>query len=174
MGDAYAIASLVVSRSGAGTTNELAATGRPAVLVPLVPTGRDEQRRIARLFAAAGAAIVIDNDALSGRRLAAETRQLLADPDRLAAMATAAAPLRPATRPARRRTWCCARPAAGLGETVEVIARRSSARAPVAIGPLGVADDRDAPLPDPSKESTLSAGSFRGDAASQSGQRRVR
>lgn len=95
MGDAYAIASLVVSRSGAGTTNELAATGRPALLVPLVPTGFDEQRRIAGAFATAGAAVVIDNDAVSGTRLAAETRQLLADADRLAAMETAAASLAP-------------------------------------------------------------------------------
>ncbi len=95
MGDAYAIASLVVSRSGAGTTNELAATRRPALLVPLVPTGGDEQRRIARSFAAAGAAVVIENDALCATRLVAETRQLLAGPDRLAAMGTAAASLAP-------------------------------------------------------------------------------
>ncbi|MCP9490468.1 MAG: UDP-N-acetylglucosamine--N-acetylmuramyl-(pentapeptide) pyrophosphoryl-undecaprenol N-acetylglucosamine transferase [Solirubrobacteraceae bacterium MAG38_C4-C5] len=95
MGDAYAIASLVVSRSGAGTTNELAATGRPALLVPLVPTGGDEQCRIARSFAAAGAALVVQDDAFSGTRLVAETRQLLAAPDRLAAMGTAAASLAP-------------------------------------------------------------------------------
>lgn len=96
MGDAYAIASLVVSRSGAGTTNELAATARPALLVPLVPTGGDEQRRIAHTLQAAGAARIIDNDAFTGTRLVAETRQLLAAPDELAAMATAAASLAPA------------------------------------------------------------------------------
>jgi len=62
MGDAYAISSLVVCRSGAGTTNELAATGRPAILVPLVPTGGDEQRPIAHQFAQAGAAIVVPNE----------------------------------------------------------------------------------------------------------------
>ncbi len=95
MGDAYALASLVVSRSGAGTTNELAATGRPALLVPLVPTGGDEQRRIAHAFAAAGGAVSVDNDAFSGTRLAAETRHLLAAPDRLAAMGIAAASLAP-------------------------------------------------------------------------------
>ena len=95
MGDAYAIASLVVSRSGAGTTNELAATGRPALLVPLVPTAGDEQRRNARTFASAGAAVVIDNEDFNGPRLASETRQLLAAPDRLAAMETAAASLAP-------------------------------------------------------------------------------
>ena len=95
MGDAYAVASLVVSRSGAGTTNELAATGRPALLLPLVPTGGDEQRRIARSFAAAGAALVVEDDAFSGSRLAAEIRHLLAAPDRLAAMGTAAASLAP-------------------------------------------------------------------------------
>jgi UDP-N-acetylglucosamine--N-acetylmuramyl-(pentapeptide) pyrophosphoryl-undecaprenol N-acetylglucosamine transferase len=98
MGDAYAASSLVVCRSGAGTTNELAATGRPAMLVPLVPTGGDEQRRIARSFEEAGAAIVVDNDEFDGARLVAEARALLSDPDRLAAMGTAATSL--ATRDA--------------------------------------------------------------------------
>ena len=45
IGHIYALADAVVSRSGAGTLAELFALGKPAILIPLVPTGGDEQRR---------------------------------------------------------------------------------------------------------------------------------
>jgi UDP-N-acetylglucosamine--N-acetylmuramyl-(pentapeptide) pyrophosphoryl-undecaprenol N-acetylglucosamine transferase len=95
LGDAYAVSALALSRSGAGTTNELAGVGRPAVLVPLVPTGGDEQRKIARRFAEAGAAVVVPTDELSGDRLLAEVRALIGDGERLAAMSAAAHALAP-------------------------------------------------------------------------------
>ena len=95
LGDAYALAALVVSRSGAGTTNELAGVGRPAILVPLVPTGGDEQRKIARRFEQAGAAVVVATEELSGDRLADEVRALIADEERREAMADGARALAP-------------------------------------------------------------------------------
>jgi UDP-N-acetylglucosamine--N-acetylmuramyl-(pentapeptide) pyrophosphoryl-undecaprenol N-acetylglucosamine transferase len=95
LGDAYALADLVLSRSGAGTTNELAGVGRGAVLVPLVPTGGDEQRKIARRFAEAGAAVVVPNEEVSGDRLIAEVEPLIADAERLARMGAAARTLAP-------------------------------------------------------------------------------
>jgi UDP-N-acetylglucosamine--N-acetylmuramyl-(pentapeptide) pyrophosphoryl-undecaprenol N-acetylglucosamine transferase len=94
LGDAYALAALVVSRSGAGTTNELAGVGRPAILVPLVPTGGDEQRKIARRFEDAGAALVVPTEEL-GDRLADAVTTLIADDARLTAMAQAARTLAP-------------------------------------------------------------------------------
>ena len=90
MGDAYAAASLMVGRSGAGTTNDLAVTGTPAVLVPLVPTGGDEQRKIAERFRSAGAAVVVPTDELTAERLVGEVRTLLDDGERLDRMAAAA------------------------------------------------------------------------------------
>ena len=48
IGHFYAVADVVVSRSGAGTLAELFALGKPAILIPLVPTGGDEQRRNAQ------------------------------------------------------------------------------------------------------------------------------
>jgi UDP-N-acetylglucosamine--N-acetylmuramyl-(pentapeptide) pyrophosphoryl-undecaprenol N-acetylglucosamine transferase len=95
LGDAYALAALVLSRSGAGTTNELAGVGRPAVLVPLVPTGGDEQRKIARRFAEAGAAAVVPTDELDADRLIAEVGPLIGDGGRLARMGSAARTLAP-------------------------------------------------------------------------------
>jgi UDP-N-acetylglucosamine--N-acetylmuramyl-(pentapeptide) pyrophosphoryl-undecaprenol N-acetylglucosamine transferase len=90
LGDAYAAATVAVSRSGAGTTNELAATGTPAVLVPLVPTGGDEQRKIALYFSHGQAAVVVPNADLDGPMLATSVHRLLDEPGRLEAMSAAA------------------------------------------------------------------------------------
>jgi UDP-N-acetylglucosamine--N-acetylmuramyl-(pentapeptide) pyrophosphoryl-undecaprenol N-acetylglucosamine transferase len=95
MADAYAVSSLVIGRSGAGTTNELAATARPAILVPLVPTSGDEQTRLARRLEGVGAAVIIPNAELTGPRLHAEVVSLLKDRGRLAAMSEAVAKFGP-------------------------------------------------------------------------------
>ena len=56
MADAFASADFVVARAGASTCFELAACGRPALLVPLPSAVRDHQHYNAEFFAAAGAA----------------------------------------------------------------------------------------------------------------------
>ncbi len=88
--DAYALADLVVGRSGAGTVAELCALGKPSLLVPLVPTGGDEQTKNARRLAEAGAAALLPGAELSGARLLSEMTGLLNDRARLAAMGQAA------------------------------------------------------------------------------------
>ena len=90
IGDVYALADLVVGRSGAGTVTEAAALGKPAVFIPLVPTGGDEQTRNARRAADAGAAGIIPNGELDGPRLAAELSTLLDDSERRTRMGAAA------------------------------------------------------------------------------------
>lgn len=85
-----AAADLVVSRAGAMTLAEIAARGLPSVLVPSPNVAHDEQRHNARLFAAAGAAWVLEDHACHGDALAAALEQLLADPERLRAMGEAA------------------------------------------------------------------------------------
>ena len=82
-------ADLVISRAGATTLAELAAAGRPAVLVPFPGATDDHQRKNARVLVDAGAADVIDQAALTGRQLAAVVGTLLGDPARLAAMSRA-------------------------------------------------------------------------------------
>jgi UDP-N-acetylglucosamine--N-acetylmuramyl-(pentapeptide) pyrophosphoryl-undecaprenol N-acetylglucosamine transferase len=57
--DVFALADVVVSRSGAGTISELAALGKPAVLVPLATAAGDEQSFNARYLAGRGAAKVL-------------------------------------------------------------------------------------------------------------------
>jgi UDP-N-acetylglucosamine--N-acetylmuramyl-(pentapeptide) pyrophosphoryl-undecaprenol N-acetylglucosamine transferase len=86
----FALADLVVGRAGAGTIAEVCVLGKPAVYIPLVPTGGDEQTRNARACAQAGAATIIAQAELSGPRLLAELAPLLADRPRLQAMGRAA------------------------------------------------------------------------------------
>jgi UDP-N-acetylglucosamine--N-acetylmuramyl-(pentapeptide) pyrophosphoryl-undecaprenol N-acetylglucosamine transferase len=82
-------ADLVIGRAGATTLAELAAAGRPAVLVPFAAATDDHQRRNAQVLAEAGAAVVVEERDLTGARLAATVLGLLGDPRALEAMSRA-------------------------------------------------------------------------------------
>jgi UDP-N-acetylglucosamine--N-acetylmuramyl-(pentapeptide) pyrophosphoryl-undecaprenol N-acetylglucosamine transferase len=73
-------ADLVVARAGATTLSELAAAGRPAVLVPLPTATDDHQRQNATAFARAGGAVVVDERGLTGETLAGALLTLARDP----------------------------------------------------------------------------------------------
>jgi UDP-N-acetylglucosamine--N-acetylmuramyl-(pentapeptide) pyrophosphoryl-undecaprenol N-acetylglucosamine transferase len=83
-------ADLVVSRSGATTCAELAAAGRAAVLIPFAGAADDHQRINARAMSEAGAAVMLEERALDGKALARAVSDLVAAPERLAAMQQAA------------------------------------------------------------------------------------
>jgi UDP-N-acetylglucosamine--N-acetylmuramyl-(pentapeptide) pyrophosphoryl-undecaprenol N-acetylglucosamine transferase len=82
-------ADLIVCRAGAMTLAEIAAIGRPAVLIPLPTAADDHQRRNAEVFQAAGAAVVLDQQGLTGTALAAQVLGLAEDQQRRHAMAAA-------------------------------------------------------------------------------------
>jgi UDP-N-acetylglucosamine--N-acetylmuramyl-(pentapeptide) pyrophosphoryl-undecaprenol N-acetylglucosamine transferase len=87
--DAYAAADLVLARAGASTVGELAATGRPAILVPYPHAAEDHQSANAAMVAQTGAAVVVDDRELAAGKL----RGILADvtrPARLAELRVAA------------------------------------------------------------------------------------
>ena len=86
---AYAVADLVVCRSGAGTVSELAALGIPAVYVPL-PIGNGEQRLNAGPVVRAGGGILVEDEAFTAAWVAANVPPLVADGDRLRTMASLA------------------------------------------------------------------------------------
>ena len=89
MGAAYRIADLVVARAGALTCAELAATGRPAVLVPY-PHHADRQQYVnARALEAAGGALVIEEKDLTPAVVRERVIELLLDADRRARMSAA-------------------------------------------------------------------------------------
>jgi UDP-N-acetylglucosamine--N-acetylmuramyl-(pentapeptide) pyrophosphoryl-undecaprenol N-acetylglucosamine transferase len=81
---------LIVSRSGASTVAELAAIGRPSILVPLPHALDQDQLANAGVLERAGGAIRLTQDAFTPRRLASEIAALAAAPQRLTAMAAAA------------------------------------------------------------------------------------
>jgi UDP-N-acetylglucosamine--N-acetylmuramyl-(pentapeptide) pyrophosphoryl-undecaprenol N-acetylglucosamine transferase len=83
-------AGLIVCRAGATTLAELAAAGRPAILVPLPTAADDHQRHNALALQEAGAAEVIEQKDLTGERLADRIAALSADAERRRRMSEAA------------------------------------------------------------------------------------
>jgi UDP-N-acetylglucosamine--N-acetylmuramyl-(pentapeptide) pyrophosphoryl-undecaprenol N-acetylglucosamine transferase len=81
---------LIVSRSGASTVAELAAIGRPGILIPLPHALDQDQRANAGVLMTAGGAIRLDQTDFTPERLASEIAALAAAPGRLAQMAAAA------------------------------------------------------------------------------------
>lgn len=90
MPERLAAAQLVVCRAGASTLAELAAAGRPAVLVPYPFAADDHQRVNAEEVKRHGAALVLLDREITGLRLAGAIRELLDDPERLITMGRAA------------------------------------------------------------------------------------
>jgi UDP-N-acetylglucosamine--N-acetylmuramyl-(pentapeptide) pyrophosphoryl-undecaprenol N-acetylglucosamine transferase len=84
-GAALSAADLVVARAG-GSTWEIAAAGKPALLVPYPYATADHQAKNARYFEAGGGAVVVPEPDLDLRR---QVRELLADPEMLARMGAA-------------------------------------------------------------------------------------
>ena len=84
-GAALAAADLVVARAG-GSVWEVAAAGKPALLVPYPYATADHQAKNARYFQEGGGAVVVPEDELELRR---RVDGLLADTERLARMAAA-------------------------------------------------------------------------------------
>jgi UDP-N-acetylglucosamine--N-acetylmuramyl-(pentapeptide) pyrophosphoryl-undecaprenol N-acetylglucosamine transferase len=91
-GEALLASDLCVARAG-GSIFEIAAHGRPAILVPYPHATGDHQSANARWMEQAGAAVVLPDAELTAPRLASEIQALLGDPGRLADMGRASAAL---------------------------------------------------------------------------------
>jgi UDP-N-acetylglucosamine--N-acetylmuramyl-(pentapeptide) pyrophosphoryl-undecaprenol N-acetylglucosamine transferase len=79
MGEAYAVADIVVSRAGATTLAELTALGKPAVLIPYPYAARYHQELNARKLLEMGAVKMILESELNGESLARIIRELYED-----------------------------------------------------------------------------------------------
>jgi UDP-N-acetylglucosamine--N-acetylmuramyl-(pentapeptide) pyrophosphoryl-undecaprenol N-acetylglucosamine transferase len=86
MGALYGEADLLICRAGATTIAELAAQGLPAIFVPYPHAADDHQRANAEALVRGEAARMVLDHQATGERLAAEVRELLADPDTLPEM----------------------------------------------------------------------------------------
>ncbi len=86
---AFALADLIVSRSGSATVSEISALGLPALYVPY-SVGNGEQRLNAASAVAAGAAVLLDDATFDADAVRAQVVPLLGDPERIARMSEAA------------------------------------------------------------------------------------
>jgi len=91
---ALAAADLMICRAGASSVTEAAATGVPAVFVPL-PIGNGEQDLNAKPVVDAGGALLVADADFTPDYVASTVVPLATDPQRLAAMGAAAADLIP-------------------------------------------------------------------------------
>jgi UDP-N-acetylglucosamine--N-acetylmuramyl-(pentapeptide) pyrophosphoryl-undecaprenol N-acetylglucosamine transferase len=83
---AFAEADLIVCRSGAGAVSELAAAGKPSVLVPFPFAADDHQVKNAQALERAGASMVSLDSEWTGQKLFDAVRALYKDRARLQAM----------------------------------------------------------------------------------------
>lgn len=87
----FAQANLVMARSGASTVAELAAAGKPALLVPFAAAADDHQTRNAEEMVRAEAAVMLkEPDLADHQKVLACLVELLGSRERLAAMSAAA------------------------------------------------------------------------------------
>jgi UDP-N-acetylglucosamine--N-acetylmuramyl-(pentapeptide) pyrophosphoryl-undecaprenol N-acetylglucosamine transferase len=93
MATAYRSADLLVCRAGATSIAEITASGKAAILIPFPFAVGDHQTRNAEVLAGAGAAEIIPERELSGRRLAEAIERIYHDPVALRRMELAAASL---------------------------------------------------------------------------------
>ena len=84
---AFALADLLLCRSGASTVAEATAAGKPAIFVPFPQAADDHQRRNAEAIAQGGAAVLVPQAELTPERLAQVVTELFANPKRLKEMA---------------------------------------------------------------------------------------
>ena len=112
MAEQFAPADLIVCRSGAITTAEVAAAGRAAIFIPFGHATDSHQMRNARAMERAGAARVVPEPELTGQRLAAEIFTLLDQPQLISEMEE------------RARTLARPRAVEDILELLEGVARR--------------------------------------------------
>jgi UDP-N-acetylglucosamine--N-acetylmuramyl-(pentapeptide) pyrophosphoryl-undecaprenol N-acetylglucosamine transferase len=79
MPSAYAVADLIIARSGASSLTEIASAGCPSILVPYPHAADDHQTRNAEVFAAGGAAVLVQECDLDAEKLASLATSILQD-----------------------------------------------------------------------------------------------
>ena len=90
MRDFYAVCNLVISRAGASSIFEIASHGIPAIVVPLPHAAQNHQWANAYAYAAAGAAVIVEEVNLTPHILLAEIKKLMDDPNKMKRMGEAA------------------------------------------------------------------------------------
>ncbi|MGA2639748.1 MAG: undecaprenyldiphospho-muramoylpentapeptide beta-N-acetylglucosaminyltransferase [Spirochaetia bacterium] len=92
--DIMAAADLVISRAGANTLAEIAALGKPSILIPLPMRGsRGDQLKNAAIFRSRGAALILEEEGTTSEALVAAVESLFEGAERRAQMGRCASRL---------------------------------------------------------------------------------
>ena len=83
------VATLVISRAGS-TIFEIAAWGKPSIIIPITETNGDHQRKNAYAYAREGAAVVVEEKNMTSSVLFSEIERLMGDEPLRAKMQAAA------------------------------------------------------------------------------------
>jgi UDP-N-acetylglucosamine--N-acetylmuramyl-(pentapeptide) pyrophosphoryl-undecaprenol N-acetylglucosamine transferase len=110
----FAASDLILARSGASTVAELAASGKPSLLVPFPQAADDHQRKNAEVLVEGGAAKMLLEQDMTGDTLLAALSGLLRDREKLSEMS------------ARARTFAHPQAAARIAEMVAALAASSA------------------------------------------------
>lgn len=84
--NASKIASIIISRAGAGSIFEISTWGAPSILIPLPSSAQDHQRENAYAYARFGACEIIEETNLTPHLLLAQINKILEDKTRVAKM----------------------------------------------------------------------------------------
>lgn len=87
---AFAASDLIVCRTGAVTVSELAASGKPSIVVPSPNVAHNHQEYNAKYLSDRGAAVLMHDDELTGVKLDAQIKTLINDKDLLSDMSAKA------------------------------------------------------------------------------------
>lgn len=79
---AYHSADLIISRSGAGSIFEIAASGKASILIPITDSANDHQRKNAYIFGSDGKAEVIEESNLTPRLVMSVIGSILNNPEK--------------------------------------------------------------------------------------------
>lgn len=87
---AYILADLVISRAGSGIIFEIAAAGKPSILIPLPGSAQNHQVKNAYAYQEAGACLVMEEANFTPHFFLERLKSLFAEPQKLREMATKA------------------------------------------------------------------------------------
>ncbi len=90
MASAYALARVIISRAGSGAIFEIAAAGKPSILIPYAPAAGGHQEKNAHAYAETGAAIVLEGKNLTPHMIISEVDSIMENIERSKSMSEAA------------------------------------------------------------------------------------
>lgn len=90
LASAYSAADIIISRAGSGAIFEIAASGKPAILIPYKPASGKHQEKNAHTYEGTGAAVVLEGENLKPHILVNTIDSIMNDPGKMQMMSESA------------------------------------------------------------------------------------